>query len=229
MRAASVVARRALVSGRGLRAAAPRQLAPWRCLTQTTAPGAQEKRDILKASVPHVASLGWCDDALAAGARDLGLSAAAQGQVTNGAVDLVAFVAQEQCDKLREEVDDAAQELAALDDWRDRLKLAIAKRLELSKPFHAHRAQAMGLMVTPLARDDGAVPPADPPPAFEVLHRLVDELARATVVSTEELDVPEWRLRRTRKQAILWWAEQAIERPRPNDESRTERSTDSSC
>ena len=124
------------------------------------------------------------------------LSAAAQGQVTNGAVDLVAFVAQEQCDKLREEVDDAAQELAALDDWRDRLKLAISKRLELSKPFHAHRAQAMGLMVTPLARDDGAVPPADPPPAFHVLHRLVDELARATVVSHEELDVPEWRLRR---------------------------------
>ena len=196
MRAASLIARRALVSSRGVRAAAPRQLAPWRCLTQTTAPGAQEKRDILKASVPHVASLGWCDDALAAGARDLGLSAAAQGQVTNGAVDLVAFVAQEQCDKLREEVDDAAEELAALDDWRDRLKLAIAKRLELSKPFHAHRAQAMGLMVTPLARDDGAVPPADPPPAFEVLHRLVDELARATVVSTEELDVPEWRLRR---------------------------------
>ena len=196
MRAASVVARRALVSGRGVRAAAPRQLAPWRCLTQTTAPGALEKRDILKASVPHVASLGWCDDALAAGARDLGLSAAAQGQVTNGAVDLVAFVAQEQCEKLREEIDDAAQELAALDDWRDRLKLAIAKRLELSKPFHAHRAQAMGLMVTPLARDDGAVPPADPPPAFDVLHRLVDELARATVVHEEALDVPEWRLRR---------------------------------
>ena len=195
MRAASIITRRALVSSRGVRAAAPRQLAPWRCLTQTTAPGAQEKRDILKASVPHVASLGWCDDALAAGARDLGLSAAAQGQVTNGAVDLVAFVAQEQCDKLREEVDDAAEELAALDDWRDRLKLAISKRLELSKPFHAHRAQAMGLMVTPLARDDGAVPPADPPPAFEVLHRLVDELARATVVH-EELDVPEWRLRR---------------------------------
>ena len=127
MRAASIITRRALVSSRGVRAAAPRQLAPWRCLTQTTAPGAQEKRDILKASVPHVASLGWCDDALAAGARDLGLSAAAQGQVTNGAVDLVAFVAQEQCDQLREEVDDAAQELAALDDWRDRLKLAISK------------------------------------------------------------------------------------------------------
>ena len=69
MRAASLVARRAVVSSRGVRAAAPRQLAPWRCLTQTTAPGAQEKRDILKASVPHVASLGWCDDALAAGAQ----------------------------------------------------------------------------------------------------------------------------------------------------------------
>ena len=71
MRAALLLTRRAVVSGRGVRAAAPRQL--WRCLTQTTAPGAQEKRDILKASVPHVASLGWCDDALAAGARDLGL------------------------------------------------------------------------------------------------------------------------------------------------------------
>ena len=95
MRAASLVRGARLVSSRGVRAAAPRQLA-LRCLTQTTAPGAQERRDILKASVPHVASLGWCDDALAAGARDLGLSAAAQGQVTNGAVDLVAFVAQEQ-------------------------------------------------------------------------------------------------------------------------------------
>ena len=50
--------------------------------------------------MPHVASLGWCDDARRRRARDLGLSAAAQGQVTNGAVDLVAFVAQEQCDKI---------------------------------------------------------------------------------------------------------------------------------
>ena len=40
MRAASLVARRTLVSSRGVRAAPPRQLAPWRCLTQTTAPGA---------------------------------------------------------------------------------------------------------------------------------------------------------------------------------------------
>ena len=38
MRAASIITRRALVSSRGVRAAAPRQLAPWRCLTQTTAP-----------------------------------------------------------------------------------------------------------------------------------------------------------------------------------------------
>ena len=194
MRAASLIARRSLVSSPRR---ARRGAASWHpgaaSHTKPRRPAPGEKRDILKASVPHVASLGWCDDALAAGARDLGLSAAAQGQVTNGAVDLVAFVAQEQCDKLREEVDDAAEELGAMDDWRDRLKLAIKKRLELSKPFHAHRAQAMGLMVTPLARDDGAVPPADPPPAFEVLHRLVDELARATVVHEEALDVPEWR------------------------------------
>ena len=40
MRAALLLTRRAVVSGRGVRAAAPRQLAPWRCLTQTTAPGA---------------------------------------------------------------------------------------------------------------------------------------------------------------------------------------------
>ena len=196
MRAAATRVAR-LVPRRGVRAPPSnlRPLAALRCAT-TNAPGAQDQRDILAASVPHVASLGWCDDALAAGARDLGLSAAAQGQVHNGAVDLVAFVAEEQHAALREAIDDAAGELADLEDWRDRLKLAIGKRLELSQPFHAHRAQAMGLMVTPVARDDGSIPPADPPPALEAWHQIVNELARATVVKDEPLDTAAWRLRR---------------------------------
>lgn len=55
--------------------------------------------------MPHVPSLGWTEDALAAGAKDAGVSAAAHGQMSRGAVDLVAFVADQCADELRDEID----------------------------------------------------------------------------------------------------------------------------
>lgn len=55
--------------------------------------------------MPHVPSLGWSEDALAAGAKDAGVSAAAHGQMSRGAVDLVAFVADQCADELRDEID----------------------------------------------------------------------------------------------------------------------------
>ena len=145
--------------------------------------------------MPHVASLGWCGRR-ARCRRAIRIVGGGPGPGDERRRGSGGVRRPGQCDKLQEEVDDAAQELAALDDWQRPAQSSPSQEIRIIVPFHAHRAQAMGFMVTPLSRDDGAVPPADPPPAFEVLHRLVDELARATVVSTEELDVPEWRLRR---------------------------------
>ena len=83
---------------------------------------------------------------------------------------------------MREEVDDAAQ--AALD-----VGAPIQAR-------HLQEGSPHGGCATRLARRSprayGAVPPAARWPAFEVLHRLVDELARHSALYPE-LDV--WRLR----------------------------------
>jgi len=98
--------------------------------------GGDLQRRILEAAVPHVPALGWSEDALAAGAKDAGLSAAAHGQVADGAVALVAFVADRCADELRAEVDARAAELAALDGgWRARLAVAVDARVRLSLPF----------------------------------------------------------------------------------------------
>lgn len=97
--------------------------------------GGDLQRRILEAAVPHVPALGWSADALAAGATDAGLSAAAHGQVDDGAVALVAFVADRCADELRAEVDARAAELASLDGgWRARLAVAVDARVRLSLP-----------------------------------------------------------------------------------------------
>ena len=59
---------------------------------------------ILDAAVKHVPALGWSDDALAMGAKDAGVSAAAHGQLTRGAVDLVEHVASACADDLHAEI-----------------------------------------------------------------------------------------------------------------------------
>ena len=103
---------------------------------------------ILDAAVKHVPALGWSDDALAMGAKDAGVSAAAHGQLTRGAVDLVEHVASACADDLHAEINarraapapekppknrrrppqERADEFAAAPGFSARLQLAIEAR-----------------------------------------------------------------------------------------------------
>jgi len=141
---------------------------------------------VLAAAVKHVATHGWSEEALAKGAAAEGLSAAAHGKFAP--VELVEFVAEDCRRELARRVDESADELAAMDGWRPRLKRAVELRLELSLPWHEHRGQALGLMVSSL-ENDTALPAAVP-----ALAALADELARATVV--QDLSEARWHARR---------------------------------
>ncbi|KAJ8599380.1 hypothetical protein CTAYLR_007019 [Chrysophaeum taylorii] len=144
---------------------------------------ARRHASVLEAASKHVATHGWTEEALAAGARDVGLSSAAHGQ--HAPSDLVEHVAGACLAELSTQIDARADELAAMTGWRPRLELAIELRLALSLPWHAHRAQAIGLMINGFD-----------PPALRALAAVADELARATLVEGEDMSRARWRARR---------------------------------
>lgn len=145
-----------------------------------------QKVGLLDAASKFVSAHGWSEEALAKGAKEVGLSTASHGQYRP--VDLVEHVANQNLDELSKRIDERAEELASLKSWRHRLELAIEMRLELSLPWHQHRAQAIGLMMT--------TTPLEEPPAIRALARVGDELARATLVEGEEVGKSQWRARR---------------------------------
>lgn len=151
------------------------------------------KRRILEAASKHVGVHGWSNEALANGAKDVGLSTAAHGQFGRGPVDLVEYVAAACLRDLVTQIDERADELAQLKGWRPRLELAIEMRLKLSLPWHQHRAQALGLMLSP---GSSAGLMSSEPAAIRALAAVADELARATLVDSEDLSQGRWRARR---------------------------------
>lgn len=153
----------------------------------------ETKRRVLDAAEKYVGAHGWSNEALARGARDLGLSAAAHGQFSRGPVELVEHVATRCLIDLSNGIDDRADDLANLPGWRPRLELAIELRLKLSQPWHQHRAQALSIMLSSPSAD-GLIPPE--PAAMRALVAIGNELARATLVDGDEMSKVQWRARR---------------------------------
>lgn len=145
-----------------------------------------QKSAFLDAASKYVSAHGWTEEALAKGAKELGLSTASHGQYSP--VDLVEHVATKNLEELSAMIDERAEELASLTSWRHRLELAIEMRLGLSAQWHQHRAQALGLMMTTTSLEE--------PPAIRALARVGDELARATLVEGEQMETTRWRARR---------------------------------
>lgn len=156
----------------------------------TTSEENEERRRILEAAAKHVGTHGWSEEALARGASDVGLSGASHGRFVRGPVELVEHVADQCVKDLASQVDASADELAALPGWRPRLERAIDMRLALSLPWHEHRAQALGLMLS--SPGASGLEPA----AFPALASVADELARATLVEGDDISRARWRARR---------------------------------
>ena len=164
--------------------------------------GPSQRTRVLEAASQHVGTYGWSEEALAQGAKAVGLSAAAHGQFSRGPVELVEFVAEKCRTDLAQQIDAEADDLKALESWRPRLKRAIAMRLNLSVPWHEHRAQALGLMTASFAADAA---PVQPPAAVPALASLAGDLARATLV--EPISEHRWRARNVTAAAAYALAE----------------------
>jgi len=107
------------------------------------------RQEILAAALPLVATHGWTEEALAAGAASLGFPAVAHGMFGRGAIELVDY-ALAQIDKAwLGELEARKEELASLPSSRERLERAIQWRLQLIAPHLAQWPQALALGMSP--------------------------------------------------------------------------------
>lgn len=108
----------------------------------------QVKLDILEASLDYVLELGWSRNALAAGAKSVGLSSAAHGMFPGGGVELVHFFnssSNRELERLLKE--ESIQEERK--DLRTYLEDALESRLRMTLPYISRWPEAMALMVLP--------------------------------------------------------------------------------
>ncbi|GAQ81879.1 hypothetical protein KFL_000930250 [Klebsormidium nitens] len=107
-----------------------------------------DRDEILEAALNHVVTLGWSDAALAAGARDIGLSPAAAGVFGRGGVELLEFFIDECNKKLAKTVEEEGSAFSEL-STRDKLVQAIKLRLEMQAPYVTTWPQALALQALP--------------------------------------------------------------------------------
>lgn len=123
------------------------------------------KRRILNAALKHVPALGWTEQALVQGARELELSPAAHGMFARGPVELVDHFMGQSLKELTRKMDsDLVRDMRTA----DRLKTAVRVRLKMQGELVAcgrwSEAMALGAM------------PQNAPHTLRQLALLVDEM-----------------------------------------------------
>lgn len=123
------------------------------------------KTAILQAALLHVPTLGWTEEAIAAGAQELKYASAVTGLFPRGAVELVEFFVQKANSDLSKKLRDSSD---LLRDMRtvDKIKTAVRLRLQMLIPFSSNWSQAMAL---------GALP-QNLPYTLANIGQLVDEI-----------------------------------------------------
>eukprot|EP00898_Chlorokybus_atmophyticus_P006487 jgi/Chlat1/683/Chrsp104S01164 len=112
-------------------------------------PAELQKRRMLDAALKHVGAVGWSDEALARGARDLNLSEAAVGMFPHGSADLVEYFVRRCNDQLAKQLEQRTDELAAL-RVRDRIKTGVRLRLQMITPYIQQWPQALSIQANPM-------------------------------------------------------------------------------
>ena len=95
---------------------------------------AEQRLALLERALEHVQQLGWSQEALAEGARDLGLSPAAAGLAGGGEADLVAHFLRRCNASLAAELECQREELAAM-RVRERVGTGVKLRLAMNIPY----------------------------------------------------------------------------------------------
>ena len=105
------------------------------------------RRELMQAAVQHVAFDGWSGQALIAGARDLGLSAAeAHNLFPGGARELLEVFSAEMDRRMLE-----SMERQPLDEMRvrDKVALGVRSRLELLQPYREEVQRGLSFLALP--------------------------------------------------------------------------------
>ncbi|KAJ4834723.1 hypothetical protein Tsubulata_007679 [Turnera subulata] len=142
----------------------------------------EEQARVLQASLLHVPRLGWSEEAMIAGARDVGVSPAIVGAYPRKEAALVEFFMDDCLQRLIDRID-ADQELQNLIP-SERISKLVRIRLEMQAPYISKWPQALSIQAHP----------ANVPTSFKQRAMLVDEIWHAA--GDEGTDV-DWYVKRT--------------------------------
>ncbi|GMI97855.1 hypothetical protein like AT1G19140 [Hibiscus trionum] len=141
-----------------------------------------EQARVLQASLRHVARLGWSEEAMIAGAKEVGISPSIVGSFPRKEAALVEFFMDDCLQRLIDRID-SGKELQNLTPSQRIYKL-VKIRLEMQAPYISKWPQALSIQAHPLNVST----------SFKQRAMLVDEIWHAADDETSDLD---WYVKRT--------------------------------
>ncbi|XP_010542507.1 PREDICTED: ubiquinone biosynthesis protein COQ9, mitochondrial [Tarenaya hassleriana] len=142
----------------------------------------EEQGRVLSASLRHVPRLGWTEEAMMAGARDVGVSPSIVGSFPRKEAALVEFFMDE-CLRLLIDRIDSGLDLQSMIP-SERISKLIRTRLEMQIPYISKWPQALSIQAHPL----------NVPTSFKQRAMLIDEIWHAVGDEASDID---WYVKRT--------------------------------
>ncbi|KAJ6913857.1 hypothetical protein NC651_016185 [Populus alba x Populus x berolinensis] len=142
----------------------------------------EQQARVLEASLRHVLRLGWSEEAMIAGARDVGVSPSIVGSFPRKEAALVEFFMDDCLQKLIDRIDsgEGLQNLVP----SERISKLLKIRLEMQSPYISKWPQVLSIQAYP----------SNAPTSFKQRAMLVDEIWHA--VGDEGSDI-DWYVKRT--------------------------------
>ncbi|KAK8509137.1 hypothetical protein V6N13_062191 [Hibiscus sabdariffa] len=142
----------------------------------------EEQARVLQASLRHVIRLGWSEEAMIEGAKEVGISPSIVGSFPRKEAALVEFFMDDCLQRLIDRID-SAEELQNSTPSQ-RINKLVRIRLEMQAPYISKWPQALSIQAHPLNVST----------SFKQRAMLVDEIWHAAGDETSDLD---WYVRRT--------------------------------
>ncbi|XP_004508011.1 uncharacterized protein [Cicer arietinum] len=137
----------------------------------------EEHTRLLQVSLTHVIKMGWTEEALIAGAKDVGLSPSIVGSLSRKEAALVEFFMDDCLQRLIDRIDSERESLKNLTP-SDCISKLIRFRLEMQGPYISTWPQALSIQAQP----------ANVPTSFKQRAMLVDEIWHAAGDNGSEID-----------------------------------------
>ncbi|KAL5724993.1 hypothetical protein ACHQM5_008190 [Ranunculus cassubicifolius] len=141
-----------------------------------------EQSHVLQAALRHVVKLGWSEDALIAGAKEVGVSPSIIGSFPRKEAALVEFFMDDCLQRLIDRIDTESDLKNRVHS--ERITKLVRIRLEMQVPYIAKWPQALSIQAQPM----------NVPTSFKQRAMLVDEIWHASGDQASDVD---WYLKRT--------------------------------